>query len=73
VAAVAGDDVRNLHRLMNTGESLVIVRMPGEDRVRPDARLRADLIDLRQHVFAPAVVAPERIGGMAARKNQHFH
>ena len=70
MAAIACDDVGNLHRLMNAGEALIIVRVPGEDGVRPDARFLANRADLRQHLFAPPVVVADCIGGMMVRQNQ---
>ncbi len=47
MAAIAANDVRDLRLAMETREPLVIVRRPGEYRVRPNARVVTRLVDLR--------------------------
>jgi hypothetical protein len=70
MAAVTPDDVGNLHGLMHAGEALVVVGVPGKHRMRPDAGLVANLIDLRPHVFAPAVARADGVAGMMMRNDQ---
>src|ERR1700733_10917267 len=58
VAAVAAHEVGDLLAAgARTGETLVVVDVPREHRVRPYADAGADGIDLRLHVHAPAVRA----------------
>src|SRR5581483_5007005 len=44
-------------------ETLVIVRMPGDDGVGIDADLLADRVDLREHVRAASVIASAGVAG----------
>jgi hypothetical protein len=53
MAAVPADEVRDFHPVAYPGEALEVVRVGRQHRVRPHARVRADLVHLSQRVDAP--------------------
>ena len=55
---------------MDPREPLVIVRMRGQHCVRPNAGVVTDLVDLREHVRTPAVLATCGIGRMMVGDNE---
>ena len=70
MAAVAADDVRDLGAVgARAREPLIVVRVAGKIGVRPEADLFADLVDLRLHVDAPAVLR-ERVRRMVMGEQQ---
>lgn len=57
VRAVPRDYERSLAFFLCAGETLIIVRVPGKERVGPDTDLLANCINLRQHFGACSVPA----------------
>ena len=71
VPAVAGDHVRHLRAVAPGARgALVVVGGRGENGVRPHAELRADRVDLRGQIDAPAVLRTSGVGGMVVGQDQ---
>src|SRR5271155_2880785 len=70
MAAIPGNDVRNLETVNRPRIALVVVRVSGQVRMRPNTHFLAYAVDIGQHRWASAVRAAARIRRMV-RGNDH--
>src|SRR5579859_2302859 len=72
MSAIATNDIGNLAlvAVARAREALVVVGVTGQERMRPDADLIADLVNLGGHIDAPAVLTAGCVGRMVIRKEQ---
>lgn len=71
MASVAANHIRDLAAVgPGSSEALIVVRVPGEKRMRPYADFLANLVNLRDHVDTPAVRGSRGVRWMVGSEQQ---